>query len=55
MAAPLFAGAVHARLIVFTPAPVEEKTTIAGTAAGVFDDMGDHTDWRPAALEAAIR
>jgi len=53
MAAPLFAGAVHAKLTVCTPAPDDEKTTMAGTAAGVLEDTAEYTP-RPAALEAAI-
>ena len=37
MAAPLFAGAVQGKLICPTPAVVAEKTTMAGTAAGVAE------------------
>jgi hypothetical protein len=41
IAAPLFAGAVHAKLICPTPGVVEENTTIAGTFAGVLDEIAE--------------
>jgi hypothetical protein len=41
IAAPLFEGAVHAKLTLATPAAVEEKTTILGTFAGVLDEIAE--------------
>jgi hypothetical protein len=41
MAAPLFVGAVHAKLMVFTPAVLAEKTTIFGTFAGVAEETAE--------------
>jgi hypothetical protein len=41
MAAPLFVGAVHAKLTLATPALLPENTTILGTAAGVLDEIAE--------------